>query len=324
MSDLAGSLTGRRAAVTGGAGFLGSHLCEQLLHRGVEVVCVDNLLTGSLQNIEHLRPDPRFVFHSADVAKPFDVEGDLEYVLHFASPASPVDYLKLPIETLDVGSRGTFHALDLAHSKQARFLLASTSEVYGDPEVHPQPETYWGNVNPIGPRGVYDEAKRFGEALTTAYRQTHGVDTTIARIFNTFGPRMRPDDGRAIPTFITQALRGEPLTVAGDGEQTRSVCYVDDEVRGLLALLLSDHPGPVNVGSSDETSILKLAERIIEVTGSASQIRFVARPQDDPQVRRPDTTLAEQVLGWTSVVPLDDALQVTVEWFRQHPELVAR
>lgn len=317
MSDLAGSLAGRRAAVTGGAGFLGSHLCEQLLHRGVEVVCVDNLLTGGLQNIGHLRPDPRFVFQGADVAKPFDVEGDLDFVLHFASPASPVDYLKLPIETLDVGSRGTFHALDLAHNKQARFLLASTSEVYGDPEVHPQPETYWGNVNPIGPRGVYDEAKRFGEALTTAYRQTHGVDTTIARIFNTFGPRMRPDDGRAIPTFITQALRGEPLTVAGDGEQTRSVCYVDDAVRGLLALLLSGHQGPVNVGSSDETSILKLAERIIELTGSASQIRFVARPQDDPQVRRPDTTLAEAVLGWIPQVALDDGLAITIDWFQR-------
>lgn len=315
-------LRGARAVVTGGAGFLGSHLCDHLLGLGAEVVCVDNLLTGRLENLEHLAGHPRFAFVEHDVTDVVDVDGPVTHVLHFASPASPIDYLKLPIETLDVGSRGTFHALDLAERKRARFLLASTSEVYGDPQVHPQPETYWGNVNPVGPRGVYDEAKRFSEALTTAYRDSRGVDAAIARIFNTFGPRMRPDDGRAIPAFITQALRGEPLTVAGDGEQTRSVCFVDDQVRGLITLLLSGHPGPMNIGSGQETSMLKLAERIIDLTGSASEVRFVERPRDDPQVRRPDTALAERVLGWAPEVEIEEGLAATVAWFRGHPELV--
>lgn len=315
-------LRGARAVVTGGAGFLGSHLCDRLLALGAEVVCVDNLLTGRLENVQHLGSDARFTFVEHDVTDVLDVAGPVTHVLHFASPASPIDYLKLPVETLDVGSRGTFHALDLAERKRARFLLASTSEVYGDPQVHPQPETYWGNVNPVGPRGVYDEAKRFSEALTTAYRDSRGVDAAIARIFNTFGPRMRPDDGRAIPAFITQALRGEPLTVAGDGEQTRSVCFVDDQVRGLVALLLSGHPGPMNIGSGQETSMLKLAERIIDLTLSASDVRFVERPRDDPQVRRPDTALAERVLGWAPEVEIEEGLAATIAWFRSHAELL--
>lgn len=315
-------LDGARTVITGGAGFLGSHLCDHLLARGAEVVCVDNFLTGRAANVGHLGGRARFTFLERDVTDMLDIDGDVTHVLHFASPASPVDYLRLPIETLDVGSRGTFHALDLAQTKGARFLLASTSEVYGDPLVHPQPETYWGNVNPVGPRGVYDEAKRFGEALTTAYRQSRGVDTAIARIFNTFGPRMRPDDGRAIPTFITQALRGEPLTVAGDGGQTRSVCFVDDEVRGLVGLLLSGHPGPMNIGSAQETSVLALAELVVALSGSASRIEYVERPQDDPQVRRPDTTLVESVLGWRPEVTVGDGLAETIAWFRHHPELI--
>src|SRR5436190_13590570 len=278
----------RRAVVTGGAGFLGSHLCEGLLRRGWRVVCVDNLSTGTAANVEHLRGDARFTFVDADVSLPFEVAGTVDAVLHFASPASPLDYLQLPIETLRVGSEGTMHALDLAHDKGARFMLASTSEAYGDPQVHPQPESYWGHVNPVGPRGVYDEAKRFAEALTMAYHRTYGTDTAIARIFNTYGPRMRPADGRAIPTFIAQALRGEPLTVAGDGSQTRSVCYVDDEVAGLLALLDSGHPGPMNVGNPGELSVRALAELVLEVSGSSSDIVFVERPEDDPTVRRPD------------------------------------
>ncbi len=311
-----------RAVVTGGAGFLGSHLCEALLARGDEVVCLDNFLTGSPDNVAHLTPNPRFRLVRSDVTDYLHVGGPVDVVLHFASPASPIDYLKLPIETLKVGSIGTLHALGLARDKDARFVLASTSEVYGDPEVHPQPETYWGNVNPVGPRGVYDEAKRFAEAITLAYRNAHGVDTGIVRIFNTFGPRMRPDDGRAIPNFIRQALRGEPLTVAGDGTQTRSICYVDDLVTGILALVGSDQPGPVNIGNPHELSMLDLASWVIELAGSSSTIVHIERPVDDPSVRRPDTTLAETALGWTPKVAIEDGLLRTIEWFRRHPELV--
>lgn len=311
-----------RAVVTGGAGFLGSHLCEALLARGDEVVCLDNFLTGSPDNVAHLTPDPRFRLVRSDVTDYLHVGGPVDVVLHFASPASPIDYLKLPIETLKVGSIGTLHALGLAREKGARFVLASTSEVYGDPEVHPQPETYWGNVNPVGPRGVYDEAKRFAEAITLAYRNAHGVDTGIARIFNTFGPRMRPDDGRAIPNFIRQALRGQPLTVAGDGRQTRSICYVDDLVAGILALVGSDLAGPVNLGNPHELSMLDLAHWVIELAGSSSTVVHIERPVDDPSVRRPDTTLAETALGWTPEVAIEDGLLRTIEWFRRHPELV--
>jgi dTDP-glucose 4,6-dehydratase len=311
-----------RAVVTGGAGFLGSHLCEALLDRGDEVVCLDNFLTGSPDNVAHLTPNPRFRLFRTDVTDYVHVGGPVDLVLHFASPASPIDYLKLPIETLKVGSIGTLHALGLAREKKARFIIASTSEVYGDPEVHPQPETYWGNVNPVGPRGVYDEAKRFAEAITLAYRQTHGVDTGIVRIFNTFGPRMRPNDGRAIPNFIRQALRGEPLTVAGDGEQTRSICYVDDLVAGVLALIDSDEPGPINIGNPHELSMLDLARWIIELAGSTSTIVHIERPVDDPAVRRPDTTLAETTLGWKPEVPIEEGLLRTIEWFRRHPEMV--
>jgi dTDP-glucose 4,6-dehydratase len=305
-----------RAVVTGGAGFLGSHLCEGLLARDIEVVCLDNFLTGSPANVAHLLEHPGFRLVRADVTDYVHVAGPVGYVLHFASPASPVDYLRMPIETLKVGSIGTLHALGLARDKGARFLLASTSEVYGDPEVHPQPESYWGNVNPVGPRGVYDEAKRFAEALTVAYRATHGVDTAIARIFNTYGPRMRPDDGRAIPTFIRQALHGEDLTVTGDGLQTRSVVYVDDEVDGLLRLLLGDHPGPMNVGSPDEWSVVDLARLVIDLVGAPVGIRHVSRPVDDPTVRRPDTTLAGRELGWKPSVSLTEGLAATIAWFR--------
>lgn len=305
-----------RAVVTGGAGFLGSHLCEALLARDIEVVCLDNFLTGSPANVAHLMEHPGFRLVRTDVTDYLHVSGPVGYVLHFASPASPLDYLRMPLETLKVGSVGTLHALGLARDKGARFLLASTSEVYGDPEVHPQPETYWGNVNPVGPRGVYDEAKRFAEALTVAYRTTHGVDTAIARIFNTYGPRMRPADGRAIPTFIRQALAGEDLTVAGDGSQTRSVVFVDDEVEGLLRLLLSGHPGPMNVGSPDEWSVLDLALLVRKVVGSSSGVVHVDRPVDDPTVRRPDITLAERELGWRPTVRIEDGLEATVAWFR--------
>jgi dTDP-glucose 4,6-dehydratase len=311
---MSGTERPRRAVVTGGAGFLGSHVCDGLLRRGFEVVCLDNFLTGTAANVAHLLEDPRFRLIRTDVTQYLYLAGPVGYVLHFASPASPADYLKMPIQTLKVGSIGTLHALGLAREKNARFLLASTSEVYGDPEVHPQPETYWGNVNPVGPRGVYDEAKRFSEALTVAYRATHGVDTAIARIFNTYGPRMRPDDGRAIPTFIRQALRGEPLTVAGDGLQTRSVVYVDDEVDGLLRLLVSDRPGPINVGSPDEWRILDLARLIIKLVGTDVDIRHVPRPVDDPTVRRPDITLAARELGWKPTVSLKEGLHATIGW----------
>ncbi|AVM63324.1 MULTISPECIES: UDP-glucuronic acid decarboxylase family protein [Dietzia] len=305
-----------RAVVTGGAGFLGSHLCTELRRRGVEVVALDNFLTGTPDNLAHLAADTGFQLMERDVTDYVHVPGPVDLVLHFASPASPIDYLKLPIHTLRVGSQGTHNALGLARDKGARFLLASTSEVYGDPLVHPQPETYWGNVNPVGPRGVYDEAKRYAEALTEAYRTTHGVDTAIVRIFNTFGPRMRPHDGRAIPTFIRQALRGEELTVAGDGSQTRSVCFVDDLVRGILALAESGHAGPMNIGNPNELEVLRIASDVIEVVGSSSRIRYIDRPVDDPQVRRPDTALAAEALGWEPTVSWRDGLRRTVEWFR--------
>jgi dTDP-glucose 4,6-dehydratase len=308
--------------VTGGAGFLGSHLCQRLLEEGYEVVCLDDFCTGSSANVEHLLEDRGFRLIRADVTEYVHVSGHVDAVLHFASPASPIDYLQLPIQTLKVGSVGTLHALGLAKDKRARFLLASTSESYGDPLVHPQPETYWGNVNPVGPRGVYDEAKRFGEATTMAYRNAHGVDTAIARIFNTFGPRMRPHDGRAIPTFIGQALRHEPVTVSGDGSQTRSVCYVDDLVEGIVRLLHSDLPGPVNLGNCGEMSVLDLAQLIIKLTESSSPVVFVPRPQDDPTVRRPDITLARTALSWEPQVPIEDGLLRTIEWFRAHSDFL--
>jgi len=308
-----------RVVVTGGAGFLGSHLCEQLLADGCDVVAIDNFLTGSPGNVEPLLADERFRLIRADITDYLHVPGPVDQILHFASPASPTDYLKLPIETLKVGSIGTLHALGLAKEKGARFLLASTSETYGDPQVHPQPETYWGHVNPVGPRGVYDEAKRYAEALTMAYRRAHGVDTVILRIFNTYGERMRPNDGRAIPTFIRQALAGEPLTVAGDGAQTRSVCHVDDLVTGILKLLRSELVGPLNIGNPFELTVLALAQRIIALAGSASEIRFIPRPEDDPSVRQPDITLARIELGWEPQVSLDDGLSRTIDWFRRLP-----
>jgi len=294
--------------VTGGVGFLGSHLCEQLLARGHRVICVDNLDTSSLQNIEHLRGDD-LVFVNHDVTEHLAVAEPLDFVYHLASPASPIDYLRLPLHTLKVGSYGTHNALGLAKLKRARFLLASTSEVYGDPDVHPQPETYWGNVNPIGPRGVYDEAKRYAEALTMAYHRQQGVDTCIVRIFNTYGPRMRPHDGRAIPTFVRQAFENAPLTVFGDGSQTRSFCYVDDLVRGLMLLAESGEHMPVNIGNPREMSLLELAQTVVRVTGSKSEIVHEALPVDDPQVRQPDITRARQLLGWEPEVELDDGLR---------------
>jgi dTDP-glucose 4,6-dehydratase len=297
--------------ITGGAGFLGSHLCEELLARGHRVICVDNLETGSLANIEHLRSEA-FSFEHVDIIEPFFVDEPVDFVYHFASPASPIDYLRLPLHTLKVGSYGTHHALGLAKLHRARFLLASTSEIYGDPQVHPQPETYWGHVNPIGPRGVYDEAKRYAEALTMAYHHQQGVDTAIVRIFNTYGPRMRPYDGRAIPTFLRQALQDRPLTVYGDGSQTRSFCFVSDLVRGIIALGESGLHDPVNIGNPDEYTLLQLAEAVIEVTGSRSEIVHEALPVDDPQVRCPDTTRANQLLGWEPDVALHDGLERTI------------
>src|SRR5688572_16712577 len=298
--------------VTGGAGFLGSHLCDELLHRGHRVICVDNLETGSLANIEHIRV-PEFVHLNLDIIGPYEVEEPIDFVYHLASPASPIDYLRLPLHTLKVGSHGTHHTLGLAKHNRARFLLASTSEVYGDPQVHPQPESYWGHVNPIGPRGVYDEAKRYAEALTMAYHRQQGVDTAIVRIFNTYGPRMRPHDGRAIPTFLRQALQDRPLTVFGDGSQTRSFCYVDDLVRGLIALAESDIHLPVNIGNPDEYTLLQLAESVIEAAGSRSEIVHEALPVDDPKVRQPDITKARELLDWEPKVGLADGLRLTIE-----------
>jgi dTDP-glucose 4,6-dehydratase len=296
------------AVVTGGAGFLGSHLCEYLLVLGYDVLCVDNLDTGSLENIEHIR-NPAFEFVNHDMIDHLEIDGPVDFVFHLASPASPIDYARLPLHTLKVGSYGTHNALGLAKFKRARFLLTSTSEVYGDPLVHPQPETYWGNVNPIGPRGVYDEAKRYAEAMTMAYHRQQGVDTSIVRIFNTYGPRMRPNDGRAIPTFLRQALESKPLTVFGDGSQTRSFCYVDDLIRGLYLLATSGEHLPVNVGNPDEYTVLQLAEAVIHATGSSSEIIYEALPVDDPQVRQPDITRARQLLGWEPQVSLEDGLR---------------
>jgi len=311
-----------RTVVTGGAGFLGSHLCEQLLDDGHEVIALDNFLTGTPANVEHLLERDGFRLIRCDVTDYVHVPGQVDNVLHFASPASPIDYLLLPIETMKVGSIGTLHALGLAKEKSARFLLASTSETYGDPQVHPQPETYWGHVNPVGPRGVYDEAKRFAEALTMAYSRTHDVDTAIVRIFNTHGPRMRPNDGRAIPAFASQALTGKPITVAGDGSQTRSIIYVDDLVAGILKLLRSDLPGPVNIGNPHETSVLHLAETIKRLTNSDSEIIFIPRPTDDPTVRQPDITLARTALDWEPTVGYEQGLERTLRYFRAHPELI--
>jgi dTDP-glucose 4,6-dehydratase len=298
--------------VTGGAGFLGSHLCDELLSRGHRVICVDNLETGSLANIAHIRR-PEFVHLNLDIIEPYFVEEPVDFVYHLASPASPIDYLRLPLHTLKVGSYGTHHTLGLAKKHRARFLIASTSEVYGDPQVHPQPETYWGHVNPIGPRGVYDEAKRYAEALTMAYHRQQGVDTAIVRIFNTYGPRMRPHDGRAIPTFLRQALQDRPLTVFGDGSQTRSFCYVSDLIRGIIALAESGVHHPVNIGNPDEYTLLELAETVIEVTGSNSEIVYEALPTDDPQVRQPDTTLAQRLLAWNPEVTLREGLSRTID-----------
>ena len=307
----------KRAVVTGGAGFLGSHLCERLLAEGHRVTAVDNLLTGSRDNLAHLIGRPEFSFVEHDVTRPFEIEGEVDYVLHFASPASPIDYLELPIQTLKVGSLGTHNALGLAKAKRARFLLASTSEVYGDPLIHPQPETYWGNVNPIGPRGVYDEAKRFAEAMAMAYHRVHGLEVRIVRIFNTYGPRMRLRDGRVVPNFMSQALLGKPLTVYGDGGQTRSFCYVSDLIDGIYRLLLSDAETPVNVGNPHEMTILQFAERIKALTQSSSPIVFEALPEDDPKTRQPDITLARTLLGWEPKVGLDEGLERTVAYFRQ-------
>jgi len=298
--------------VTGGAGFLGSHLCEELLRRGHRVICIDNLETGSLANIEHIRDDA-FVHRNLDIIEPYFVDEPIDFVYHLASPASPIDYLRLPLATLKVGSYGTHHTLGLAKVHRARFLIASTSEVYGDPQVHPQPESYWGHVNPIGPRGVYDEAKRYAEALTMAYHRQQGVDTAIVRIFNSFGPRMRPHDGRAIPTFLRQALQDRPITVFGDGSQTRSFCYVEDEIRGLIALAESGYHNPVNIGNPDEFTLLELAKTVIEVTGSNSEIVYEALPTDDPQVRQPDITLARKILGWEPTISLREGLKRTIE-----------
>jgi dTDP-glucose 4,6-dehydratase len=306
------------AVVTGGAGFLGSHLCDHLVARGFRVICVDNLDTGSLQNVQHLRGD-EFEFVNHDVTEHLEVEGQVDFVYHLAALASPIDYLRMPLHSLKVGSYGTHNALGLAKFKRARFLLASTSEVYGDPQVHPQPETYWGNVNPIGPRGVYDEAKRYAEAMAMAYHGQQGVDTAIARIFNTYGPRMRPNDGRAVPTFVRQALEGKPLTVFGDGTQTRSFCYVDDLIRGLVLLAESGEHLPVNIGNPAEFTLNELAETVLRLTGSKSDVVHEALPVDDPQVRQPDITRARQLLGWEPEIELEEGLRRMLPSFGREP-----
>ncbi len=304
----------KRTLVTGGAGFLGSHICEYLLNKGHEVIAMDNLLTGTVANIEHLQGE-NFKFVKHNVTEYIYCAGPIDYVIHFASPASPKDYLELPIPTLKVGALGTHKALGLAREKKATFLLASTSEVYGDPQVHPQKEDYWGHVNPVGPRGVYDEAKRYAEAITMAYHRFHGLDTKIARIFNTYGPRMRPKDGRAIPAFVPQALMNQPITIFGDGSQTRSFCYVDDLIEGICRLLFSNQHEPVNIGNPNEMTIKELAETIIEITGSKSEIIFNPLPIDDPKVRQPDIEKAKTILGWEPQVSLDEGLSRTIEWF---------
>jgi dTDP-glucose 4,6-dehydratase len=305
-----------RTLVTGGAGFLGSHLCELLLEKGHEVIAMDNLITGSVDNIAHLR-SPRFSFIHYDVTNYIYVDGALDYILHFASPASPRDYFEFPIQTMKVGSLGTHKALGLALEKKAVFLLASTSEVYGDPLIHPQPETYWGNVDPVSPRGVYDEAKRFAEALTMAYHRFHGVDTRIVRIFNTYGPRMRPEDGRAIPAFVPQALRGDPITVFGDGSQTRSFCFVTDLIDGILRLLVSGIHDPVNIGNPDERTIMDLVRLLLELTESGSAVEYKPLPVNDPKIRQPDITRARTLLGWEPLVGLEEGLEITIEWFKK-------
>lgn len=304
------------AVVTGGAGFLGSHLCDKLLAEGCKVICVDNLITGNINNISHLVGNENFLFLKHDITNYIFIPGRIDYILHFASPASPIDYLKLPIQTLKVGSLGTHKVLGLAKEKKARMLLASTSEVYGDPNVHPQDEEYWGNVNPVGPRGVYDEAKRFAEAITMAYHRFHGIETRIVRIFNTYGPRMRLDDGRALPAFVGQALRGEDITVFGDGSQTRSFCYVSDLVDGIFKLLMSNESNPVNIGNPDEITIKKFAEDVIKITGSKSKIVYKDLPVDDPKIRQPDIEKAKRILGWEPKVNRTDGLKITINDFK--------
>jgi len=306
----------KHSVVTGGAGFLGSHLCDRLVQEGHAVTCIDNLITGSADNIAHLLDKEGFSFVQYDVTNFIHVPGDVHYVWHFASPASPIDYLKLPIQTLKVGSLGTHKTLGLAKAKNARYLIASTSETYGDPLVHPQKESYWGNVNPVGPRGVYDEAKRFAEAMTMAYHRYHNVDTRIVRIFNTYGERMRVEDGRAIPAFMSQALRGEDVTVFGDGSQTRSVCYVSDLIDGIYRLMMSEEPNPVNIGNPDEVTMLELAEEIVALTGSSSKVVFKPLPQDDPKVRQPDISRAKELLRWSPLVSREEGLRRTLSYFR--------
>jgi dTDP-glucose 4,6-dehydratase len=309
----------KRVLITGAAGFLGSHLCERFLKEGMYVIAMDNLITGDLRNIEHLMPNPNFEFNHHDVTKFVHIPGDLDYIMHFASPASPIDYLKIPIQTLKVGAMGTHNLLGLALAKKARFIIASTSEVYGDPLVHPQTEEYWGHVNPIGPRGCYDEAKRYQEAITMAYHRYHGVETRIVRIFNTYGPRMRLNDGRVLPAFIGQALRGEDITIFGDGSQTRAFCYVDDLVEGIYRLLLSDYELPVNIGNPSEITIKEFAEEIIALTGTDQKVVYKDLPQDDPKQRQPDISKAREILGWEPKVARAEGLQITYDYFRNLP-----
>ena len=310
----------KKILIAGGAGFLGSHLCDRFIKEGYHVICMDNLLTGDIKNVEHLFPLENFEFYHHDITKYIHIPGELDYILNFASPASPIDYLKMPIQTLKVGSLGTHNLLGLAKAKNARILLASTSEVYGDPQVHPQKEEYWGNVNPVGPRGVYDEAKRFLEAITMAYHTFHNVETRIIRIFNTYGPRMRLNDGRALPAFMGQALRGQDITVFGDGSQTRSFCYVDDLVEGIYRLLMSDYPYPVNIGNPVEISIKEFAEEVVALTGTKSKITYLDLPEDDPKVRQPDITKAKEILGWEPKVNRSEGLKITLDYFKSLPE----